>query len=206
MIIRRLEAGPLATNCYIIGDEATKEAVVVDPGGDVPLILAALKEDGLTCKTIFNTHTHFDHIGGNGELKAKTGAELVTHPREAQELGRAGAAASMFGMRVPESPPADRTVVEGDVLEIGDLRGDIVELPGHSPTGVALLFPGNAFVGDALFAGSIGRTDFPGGSFKALIAGIRAKLFTLPDDTVVWPGHGPETTIGREKRTNPFFD
>jgi glyoxylase-like metal-dependent hydrolase (beta-lactamase superfamily II) len=205
MIIHRLEAGPLATNCYIIGDEATRDAAVIDPGGDVPLILAALQEERLTCKTIFNTHTHFDHIGGNAELKAKTGAEIVTHREEAKQLSHAGSAAAMFGMRVPDSPPADRLVAEGDELAVGNLRGKIIELPGHSPAGLAVLFPGHAFVGDALFAGSIGRTDFPGGSFPLLISNIREKLFVLPDKTIVWPGHGPDTTIGQEKRYNPFF-
>jgi glyoxylase-like metal-dependent hydrolase (beta-lactamase superfamily II) len=205
MIIRHLEAGPLAVNCYIIGDETTKDAIVVDPGGDVPLILALLKEEGLTCRIIFNTHTHFDHIGGNAELKKKTGAELVTHPLEAKHLGNASAGAMLFGMRVPNSPGADRTVVEGDTLTVGSLTADLVELPGHSPAGLALLYPGHAFVGDALFAGSIGRTDFPGGSFTALTGSIRDKLFVLPDDTLVYPGHGPKTTIGREKRSNPFF-
>lgn len=205
MIIRHLEAGPLAVNCFIVGDEATRRAMVIDPGGDVPHILALLKDADLTCVTIFNTHTHFDHIGGNAELKAATGAELVTHPDEAARLGHVNAEAMLFGMAVPESPPADRTVVEGDRLIVGELTGEIVELPGHSPCGLAILYPGHAFVGDALFAGSIGRTDFPGGSFARLTAAIREKLFVLPDDTVVWPGHGPRTTIGREKRTNPFF-
>jgi glyoxylase-like metal-dependent hydrolase (beta-lactamase superfamily II) len=205
MIIRHLEAGPLATNCYIIGDEATREAAVVDPGGDAPRILALLARDKLTCKTIFNTHTHFDHIGGNADLKKATGAEIVAHALEAAHLGRAGAQSLLFGVSVPDSPPADRTVAEGEVLKIGQLEGKLVGIPGHSPMGLAVLFPGHAFVGDALFAGSIGRTDFPGGSFRALIAGIRDKLFVLPDETVVWPGHGPSTTIGQEKRFNPFF-
>jgi hydroxyacylglutathione hydrolase len=205
MIIKHLETGPLAVNCFIVGDETTRQAMVIDPGGHVPRILALLKEEGLTCAMIFNTHTHFDHIGGNAELKAKTGAELVTHPDEAAHLGNVAMEAMLFGMTVPESPPADRTVKEGDTLTIGALSGKIVELPGHSPCGIALLFPGHAFVGDALFAGSIGRTDFPGGSFAALTGSIREKLFVLPEETVVYPGHGPNTTIGREKRTNPFF-
>lgn len=205
MILKHLEAGPLATNCYILGCEETKQAMVIDPGGDVPRILAILKKEDLTCVTIFNTHTHFDHIGGNAALKEATGAELVTHPEEAKYMGSVSESAQLFGLRVPPSPPADRTVVEGEEMTIGLLKGTILELPGHSPCGIALVLPGHAFAGDALFAGSIGRTDFPGGSFAALTTAIRDKLFTLPDATIVWPGHGPQTTIGREKMTNPFF-
>lgn len=205
MILKHLETGPLAVNTYIVGDEQTKEAVVVDPGGHVPEILRALAEDDLSCKMIINTHTHWDHVGGNAELKKQTGAELITHPDEAAALGTTSVQASLFGMRVPESPPADRTIVEGDTLAIGQIEARIVELPGHSPCGLGLVLDGYVIVGDSLFAGSIGRTDFPGGSFEALIQNVREKLFTLPDDTIVLPGHGPSTTIGREKESNPFF-
>ena len=205
MIIKHLETGPLAVNTYILGDETTKQAMVIDPGGHVPQILATLSENQLTCSIIFNTHTHWDHVGGNGELKEKTGATLITHPDEAALLGSASAQASLFGMRVPPSPAADKLVVEGDFIELGEIKGKVVELPSHSPCGLGLIVGRYAFVGDALFAGSIGRTDFPGGSFEKLIQNIRDKLFTLPDDTIVLSGHGPQTTIGREKQYNPFF-
>lgn len=205
MIIKQLPTGPLAVNTYIIGDEATKDAAVIDPGGSVPNILKVLEQNGLTCRMIFNTHSHFDHIGGNAELKQATGAELVIHPDEAPFLAGADAAARMFGLHTPPSPQADRTVVEGDVLKIGDLTGKLLGLPGHSPCGLAVVFDGHAFVGDALFNAGIGRTDFPGGSFEALINAIREKLFALPDDTIVYPGHGPITTIGHEKQTNPWL-
>jgi len=205
MILKNLETGPLGVNTYIIGDETTKEAIVVDPGGDVERIMSALAEDQLRCVMIFNTHTHWDHVGGNGELKRLTDAPLVTHPDEAPALQTTAAQAQMFGMHVPESPPADSTVVEGDVVKVGSIEAKVIELPGHSPCGLGLLLDGHAIVGDALFAGSIGRTDFPGGSFEALIENIRKKLFTLPDDTVVLPGHGPRTSVGREKKFNPFF-
>ncbi|MDP8225696.1 MAG: MBL fold metallo-hydrolase [Candidatus Lernaella stagnicola] len=204
MIIKQLPTGPLAVNCFIVGDLDTKEAIVIDPGGSVDNIVSALAEHELQCKIIFNTHTHFDHIGGNADLKDITGAELITHPKEAPFLQQADQAALMFGLRTKSSPPADRTVVEGDTIVVGKYEGVLVEIPGHSPCGLALIFPGHAFVGDALFAGGIGRTDFPGGSHDALIGAIRDKLYTLPDDTIVYPGHGPNTTIGHEKRTNPW--
>ncbi|MCZ7585526.1 MAG: MBL fold metallo-hydrolase [Deltaproteobacteria bacterium] len=146
-------------------------------------------------------------MGANGAIKEATGVELVAHPEEAVNLGGGGVKSSMFGFEAPPSPPADRLIREGDNLEIGNLKARIVELRGHSPCGIALLFEDEkvAIVGDALFAGSIGRTDFPGGSFENLTSDIRHKLFVLPDETQVFPGHGPATTIGREKRFNPFF-
>ncbi len=205
MVVIQLETGPLAVNTYIVGDEKTKEAMVIDPGGDVPAILSALAKQGLTCKLIFNTHTHWDHIGGNGELKKATGATLVTHADEAPDLANAPVQASFFGMNVPPSPGADRLVGEGDVLKVGGIEMKVIELPGHSPCGLGLLFDKFAIVGDALFAGSIGRTDFPGGDLNTLLDNIRRKLFTLPDETVVLSGHGPRTTVGREKKFNPFF-
>jgi glyoxylase-like metal-dependent hydrolase (beta-lactamase superfamily II) len=205
MILMELETGPLQVNTYIVGDEKTKEAMVVDPGGDVPKILTALAKHGLTCKMIFNTHTHWDHTGGNAELKRVTGAPIVTHADEAAALGSAAEQASFFGMSVPSSPPADQLVKEGDTVQVGALSLKVIELPGHSPCGLGLLIGKFAIVGDALFAGSIGRTDFPGGDLHTLLDNIRRKLFTLPDDTVVLSGHGPRTTVGQEKKFNPFF-
>lgn len=207
MILKSLETGPLMVNCYIVADDTTREAAVIDPGGDAPAILDALREDDLKCVMVVNTHTHFDHIGGNAALVAALGVELITHADEAHGLARADGAAMAFGMPSPKSPEASRFVKEGDVLEIGGLRARIVELRGHSPCGIGLVFDEQkcAIVGDALFAGSIGRTDLPGGNGPQLLADIRDKLFTLPDETLVCPGHGPTTTIGREKRFNPFF-
>jgi glyoxylase-like metal-dependent hydrolase (beta-lactamase superfamily II) len=205
MILMHLETGPLQVNTFIVGDEKTKEAMVVDPGGNVPDILMALAKQKLTCKIIFNTHTHWDHTGGNAELKKATGAPIVTHADEAAALGTASMQASLFGLRVPSSPPADQTVAEGDVVKVGELSLKVIELPGHSPCGLGLLIDKYAIVGDALFAGSIGRTDFPGGDLNTLLDNIRRKLFTLPDDTIVLSGHGPQTTVGREKKFNPFF-
>ncbi len=207
MILKKIEVGPLGVNCYIVGDEKTKEAAVVDPGGDVDAILALLKKEGLTCRQIINTHAHFDHVGGNARLKEATGADILTHPDEASSLAHVDDAAKMFGINSENSPPADKLVTEGDIVEIGEIKARIAELHGHSPCGIALIFDEEklVIVGDTLFAGSIGRTDFPGGSYDALIQDIQNKLFTLPDETVVLPGHLGETTIGREKRHNPFF-
>lgn len=207
MIVKILETGPLMVNTYVVGDEETRDAVVIDPGGDEDKILVALAKNRLKCTMIFNTHAHFDHIGGNAGLKKATQAEIVIHPEEGKMLSETENSARFFGMKVPPSPPPDRFVKAGDIIKIGNLTGRIVELRGHSPCGVGLVFEKErvVFVGDALFAGSIGRTDFPGGSFELLIGDIRENLFTLPDDAAVYPGHGPPTTIGKEKRFNPFF-
>jgi len=204
-IVKRLETGPLMVNTYIIGDRDAGEAIVVDPGGHVPRILEALEADGLTCKYIFNTHSHWDHTGGNAELKKATGAPLVIHEDEAPLLENSSTMAQLFGAFVPDSPPADTFVKEGDVLTVGSVELRVIELPGHSPVGLGLVFDEAVVVGDSLFAGSIGRTDFPGGDYELLIRMVEEKIFALPDDTLVLPGHGPETTVGREKRFNPFF-
>lgn len=205
IVLKKLETGPLLVNTYIIGDEDTKDAIVIDPGGHVPQILEALKSDGLLCKCIFNTHSHWDHVGGNAELKKATGAPLVIHKDEASYLENAGTMARLFGDFVPDSPPADMFVKEGDVITVGSMEFKIIELPGHSPSGLGLVFDRIVVVGDILFAGSIGRTDFPGGDYELLLKMVEEKIFVLPDDTLVLPGHGPETTVGQEKKYNPFF-
>lgn len=209
MILKALETGPLMVNTYIIADEQSKEAMVVDPGGNADNIMNFLKENGLTCKMIFNTHTHWDHIGGNADLKKLTNAPIVTHEKEAPMLESASAQARLFGMQASDSPGAEKLVKQDDILKLGEIEFRIIELPGHSPCGVGLVFSdGNesyAIVGDALFAGSIGRTDFPGGDFNVLIQKVKENIFTLSEKTIVLPGHGPSTTVEREKRFNPFF-
>jgi hydroxyacylglutathione hydrolase len=205
MILKNLETGPLMVNCYIVGDETTGEAMVVDPGGDAEMIYKTLQDEKLRCTTIFNTHTHWDHIGGNAELKKLTGAPIVTHADEAPLLDKAALQGQMFGMTVPDSPGADRLVAEGDVIQVGSVKAKVIDLPGHSPAGLGLVFDKYVIVGDSLFAGSIGRTDFPGGNQELLLRMIREKVFTLPEETIVLPGHGPATTVEREKRFNPFF-
>ncbi|MCB9487518.1 MAG: MBL fold metallo-hydrolase [Deltaproteobacteria bacterium] len=207
MILKALPAGPLMTNCYIVGDESTGEAGVFDPSGDVPTILKILEDNHLKCVVIVNTHTHFDHIGGNAELKEATGAPLVLHPEEVPGLEQASSRSRMFGLESENSPGADRLVKEGDTIAIGNLTGRVVEMRGHSPCGIAIIFENEKVVisGDALFAGSVGRADLEGGDMQAQVRDIREKLLVLDDETVVCPGHGPTTTVGREKRFNPYF-
>lgn len=192
-------------NCYILGCERTRSAAVIDPGDEADRILLKLAEDNLRLEYIINTHGHFDHVGANGPLKKATGAEIVIHPADAPMLAQLGRTAASFGLSVENSPPPDRTVGEGDVISFGDISLKVLHTPGHSPGGISLYTDGMVFVGDTLFAGSIGRTDLPGGDFNTLIAAIKTKLFPLGDDVLVYTGHGPETTVGREKRANPFL-
>jgi len=216
MILRMMETGPLMVNCYILGDEETKETAVVDPGGDAGKIIKVLDEIGLKLKFILNTHTHWDHVGGNAELAELTGAPVVTHRDEAPALEHANERAGMFGYSATVSSSSD-FVEEGDTLMIGDTRLEVIDLRGHSPAGLGFVLEAEidleggrerkkmVICGDALFAGSIGRTDFPGGDMPLLLKNIRDKIFSLPDDTLVLPGHGPVSTVGQEKRHNPFF-
>jgi glyoxylase-like metal-dependent hydrolase (beta-lactamase superfamily II) len=205
MILESMEVGPIMANCYILGCEETKEAAVIDPGGDPDRILAALKRLGLTVKLIINTHGHFDHVGGNKRIKEATSAPLVIHEGDAPMLGHLTQAAASFGLAAENSPMPDEMPGDGDTLTFGKITLKVIHVPGHSPGGIALSTGDAVFVGDTLFSGSIGRTDLPGGDYNQLIASVRLKLFSLPDDTKVYCGHGPSTTIGREKRYNPFF-
>ncbi len=205
MILENLEVGPIMANCYILGCEETKEAAVIDPGGDPDRILRAVDRMGLAVKLIINTHGHFDHVGANKQLKDATGAPILIHEGDAPMLGHLSQAAASFGLSVENSPTADTMPADGDTLTFGRITLKVLHVPGHSPGGIALQTEDAVFVGDTLFSGSIGRTDLPGGNFDKLIASVRTKLFTLPDETRVFCGHGPATTIGREKRYNPFF-
>lgn len=205
MILKSLAVGPIMANCYILGCERTKSAAVIDPGDDADQILMKLAEDNLTLKYIINTHGHFDHVGGNSALKKASGADLVIHPADKPMLAELGRTAASFGLPAENSPPPDQTVDEGDVLSFGDISLKVLHTPGHSPGGISLHTDSMIFVGDTLFAGSIGRADLPGGDFNTLIASIKTKLLPLGDDTKVYTGHGPETTIEREKRSNPFL-
>ena len=216
MIIRMLQVEPLQVNCYIIADEKTKEAAVFDPGGSVESILEVIRNEDLEVKYILNTHTHWDHTGGNKELQEATGAPILTHRDESPALGETSKRAAQFGSSAPDSK-ANHFVEEGDELEVGSLLFKVIDLRGHSPAGLGFIFQGEleidgvldtrTFVicGDALFAGSIGRTDFPGGDMQLLLDNIRKKIFSLPDEALVLPGHGPVSTVGHEKENNPFF-
>ena len=205
MILKMLVVGPIQANCFILGCERTRLAAVIDPGADVDKILMALSKDNLRCAYIINTHGHFDHAGDNKRLKDVTGAQLVIHRADAPMILQQASSGAGWGMRVDNSPPPDRYVKEGDVIAFGDISLKVLDTPGHSAGSISLAADKMVFVGDTLFAGSIGRTDFPGGDYDALIHNVREKIFTLGDDVVVYPGHGPKTTVGREKRTNPFF-
>lgn len=205
MFLECLEVGPLAVNCYLIGDEATKEAVVVDPGGNVDKILQILNFHNYKVKYIIDTHGHFDHVSGNAEIKAKTGAPIIAHEAEVPLLAitHQSPMAQMFGGKA--TPPPDITVKEGDVIEVGSIKMSVLYTPGHTPGGMTLVFGNYALVGDCVFAGSIGRTDFPNSDHETLINSIQNKIMTLPEETILLPGHGPYTTVGDEKRYNPFL-
>ena len=205
LIIKALAVGPMMSNCFVLGCERTREAAVIDPGDDTDRILLALADAKLKVRYIINTHGHFDHVGGNKRMKDATGADILVHPYDAPMLDATSSSAFSMGLRVENSPPPDRTIDEGDSVAFGDITLNVLHTPGHSPGCICLHTDGVVFVGDTLFAGSIGRTDFPGGDHELLISNVRKKLFVLGDDVRVFTGHGPETTIGRERRFNPFF-
>lgn len=208
--ILTVESQPFAENSYAVWRDESKEAFVIDPGFEPDLILEALADNGLSLAAIVCTHGHVDHIAGNAELKgAFPDAPIVVGARDAKFLTDPVVNMSAaFGFDVT-SPPADRLVSEGDRLTVAGIELEVYEIPGHSPGHVVYLVremsPLVVLGGDVLFRGSVGRTDFPGGSFETLKAGIRRVLWPLPPDAVVYPGHGPVTTVGHEKRTNPFL-
>jgi len=204
MLIETVPVGPLQVNCYLVGCPETRQALVVDPGDEGERLLQLLKSLDLQLKLVVNTHAHFDHVGGNAVLAAQPGVELLLHPDDLPLLGRATAQAAAYGLQTTPSPQPTRLVKEGDRIECGSLGFDVLHLPGHSPGGICLFGHGHLFAGDVLFAGSVGRTDLPGGDHQLLISGIRKKLLPLPGTTVVHPGHGPDTTIAAEKLYNPF--
>nr|NJM02478.1 MBL fold metallo-hydrolase [Desulfobacula sp.] len=205
MIIKKLEVGPIMANCFILGCESTKEAVVIDPGDDADRILMTLAKSGLKVKYLINTHGHFDHVGANKRMKEVTGAVLAIHPDDEPMLQELSRSAMMFGLSAENSPPADIRLNDGDEITFGKITLKVIHTPGHSKGGICLYTQGHLFAGDTLFAGSIGRTDLSGGDYDILISSIKEKLLVLDPETIVYTGHGPETTIGNEKRMNPFL-
>jgi hydroxyacylglutathione hydrolase len=205
MLIERLVVGMLESNCYLVANEDTKEGIIIDPGGDGPLILDRVRELGLTIKYIVNTHGHIDHIAANRLVKEATGAQLAIHKDDAEWLVTdQGAIARMLGVQSP-GPPADVLLEEGDEIAFGNERLQVIHTPGHSLGGISLVGDGVVFCGDTLFADGVGRVDLPGGSWETLMHTIKTRLFSLPDETIAYTGHGPPTTIGREKKFNPWF-
>ena len=206
MIIKKLVVGPLATNCYIVGSESSKEGMIIDPGAEANQILSSVKGSGLDIKSIVLTHSHIDHIGALKEVEEATGAEVAIHTDDAQALkGQEPSLGAMFGLSYPSPPPPDRLLEDGESIDIGDLRFSVLHTPGHTPGGICLLGEGIVFSGDTLFNYGVGRADLPGGSYSQLMDSISTKLMTLPDTTIVYPGHGPDTTIGTERQGNPFL-
>lgn len=204
MILKGLVVGPLATNCYIVGSEATGEGMIIDPGDEGEAILETVRQEKLDVKLIVLTHGHTDHIGALKEVKEATGAELALHADDMRILNARMSRLLGSGPSDPVPQP-DRFLKDGDYVEIGDLRFLVIHTPGHSPGGICLLGHGILFSGDTLFQYSIGRADFPGSSYAQLLNSIHTKLMVLPDEAIVLPGHGPDTTIGDERRRNPFL-
>ncbi|MCI0483770.1 MAG: MBL fold metallo-hydrolase [candidate division NC10 bacterium] len=205
MKVQSFTIGPLETNAYLVVDERSRQALLIDPGLESEDIYDVMSAEGLTLTSIVNTHGHFDHVCGNAFFRAKTGAPVLIHREDAGIMQRAAEQARAFGFQVAPPPPPDRLLDEEDEVVMGGTRMRVLHTPGHTPGGICLYGEGVVFVGDALFASSIGRTDLPGGSYEVLLASIRTKLLSLPDDTVVYPGHGPPTTIGAERAHNPFL-
>jgi len=205
MLVKSLVVGPLASNCYIVGDEATKEGIIIDPADEAERIMQSVEGLGLKIKFIVLTHGHPDHIAALNEIREATGVEIMVHTNDS-EYHRQGALALLFGFQCPTLPPPDRLLNDGDSIDVGNLHFEVIHTPGHTPGGICLYGHGVLFSGDTLFNYGIGRFDLPGGDYAQLITSLQSKLMALPDDTIVYPGHGPETTIGAERKGNPFLD
>jgi hydroxyacylglutathione hydrolase len=207
MIRETIPVGLLGCNCSILGDEASHEAIVVDPGYDIPRILELLTKHKLTVKKILITHAHIDHIASAQRLKQITGAPILYSQADLPLVAMMDAQAGMFGLPVPTVLPPDHSPADGEAVDVEGIRGSILYTPGHSEGSLCLYLPKEHLLlaGDTLFAGGVGRTDFPGGNARKLLASIHERLLTLPDETVVVPGHGSMTTIGAERHSNPFL-
>ena len=208
MFLKQMQVGHMAIFAYVVGDPRTGDALVIDPAANCKGIAKLARENNLVIKYIVNTHGHVDHISGNTEMKKETGAQIVIHKDDAELLLFTPAAVfRMFGAQ--QSPPADITVNDGDDIRVGDISLRVIHTPGHTPGGMSLYTEGYVFTGDTLFVEAVGRTDLPGGSWPVMHRSITTRLFTLPDDTKVLPGHNygrmPTSTIGHEKLNNPYI-
>lgn len=207
MIHEILPVGPLQCNCSIIGDEATLQAMVIDPGDDIGQVLELVRKHKLQVKQIVITHAHIDHVGGAMKLKAATGAPILLNQNDYALLQMLDVQANWLGMRPPGAVEIDQSIGSGSTVSTGGLQANVMHTPGHTEGSICLYFPAQQrlIAGDTLFAGSIGRTDLPGGSTAKIMDSIRGKLLALPDETIVIPGHGPLTTIGEERESNPYL-
>jgi glyoxylase-like metal-dependent hydrolase (beta-lactamase superfamily II) len=207
MVLETFPVGPLHCNCTILGDEITHEAIVVDPGDNIPEILSRLHKHGLTLRQILITHAHIDHVGGALQLKRATGAPVFLNQHDLGLLGAMEMQAGWLGVPTPETASPDASADDGLTVGLPALPAEVIHTPGHTPGSICLLFPQQHLLlaGDTLFAGSIGRTDLPGGDGRQILRSLRDRLMVLPEATRVLPGHGPGTTIGEEKQSNPFL-
>jgi hydroxyacylglutathione hydrolase len=207
MIVESFPVGPLRCNCTILGDEVTHEAIVVDPGDNIPEVLSRLAKHGLTLRQIVITHAHIDHVGGAAQLKKATGAPVFLNQKDLQLLNMMEIQAGWLGIPTPQVAAPDASAEDGMAIGLPSLPGEVLHTPGHTPGSICLLFPEHHLLlaGDTLFAGSIGRTDLPGGDSRQILRSLRDRLLVLPDTTRVVPGHGEETTIGEERQSNPFL-
>lgn len=207
MIHEILPVGPLQCNCSVIGDETTRDAMVIDPGDDIDDVLALIRKHSLQVKQIVITHAHIDHVGGAMKLRASTGAPILLNQNDYALLKMLDAQAAWVGMKAPGKVEIDQSVGQADTVHAGTITASVLHTPGHTEGSVCLYFPAEKtlIAGDTLFAGSIGRTDLPGGSFEKIIRSLHDTLLALPDDTAVVPGHGRLTTIGDERESNPFL-
>ncbi|MBW2323920.1 MAG: MBL fold metallo-hydrolase [Deltaproteobacteria bacterium] len=219
MVVKQMRVGPMATFCYIVGDDSSKTCALIDPAAEVGKILRETENLGLKVTQVINTHGHSDHTGGNAQIIAAANASLLIHQLDAKRLGKITTRTFSRILGGKGSPPADRLLEDGDTIDIGEQSLKVIHTPGHTMGGICLYTPGHVFTGDTLFVGAVGRTDLGGGSFFLLIQSIKEKLYSLPDDTIVWPGHDyggtpsswpghdyggtPSSTIAHERETNP---
>jgi len=207
--VETLAVGPFQSNTHVVWCDRTREAIVVDAGEEASRILGLIKNQKLEARMIVNTHAHIDHVSALGEVAAALGVPVLMCRKELPVYDNVAQQAALFGLQSPRLPEIDRFIADGDTIEFGELKCRVIEMPGHSPGSVTLYFaeetPPVAIVGDVLFAGSVGRTDLPWANHEHMMETLRDKIMALPDDTVVHSGHGPATTIGREKQTNPFL-
>ncbi|MDZ7264619.1 MAG: MBL fold metallo-hydrolase [candidate division KSB1 bacterium] len=205
MVFETIAVGPLGVNCYVIGCEKTRWGAVIDPGDDAQLILDSIKRHQVNVQYILLTHGHVDHLAHLSKIRQETGAAFLMHRDDTFLMKGLLAQALMFGLPNPGNPKPDRFVSDGEEIDLGDLTIRVLHTPGHSPGSVTYFVDKKLFVGDLIFAGSIGRTDLPGGDYETLIRSVQDKIFSLDPKIEIYPGHGPATTVGHESRTNPFF-